>query len=272
MFIYIPLCLYLYDISTPPVNSYYTIYIPLCLYLYLIFRNCCIHRFAFTFHYASTYTGTRTPERRTNLIYIPLCLYLYHEMCLPFLHFLLFTFHYASTYTKTGQHIHMQIVIYIPLCLYLYPRRTKKKEEPATIYIPLCLYLYIDMIEAIAKILNLHSTMPLLIQCKRKALRASHTFTFHYASTYTIYARLMRQSELIYIPLCLYLYPKAICYVSDWTIFTFHYASTYTELDVPYSTVYYIYIPLCLYLYLNPHNIMDPEVAHLHSTMPLLIL
>ena len=164
MFIYIPLCLYLYDISTPPVNSYYTIYIPLCLYLYLIFRNCCIHRFAFTFHYASTYTRDippitaqmthlhstmplliRTPTppyHQGDLIYIPLC----------------------STYTKLLLKMYITTNIYIPLCLYLYKCYYFNKKEVSAIYIPLCLYLYTSCLPiCFHRHFHLHSTMPLLI-------------------------------------------------------------------------------------------------------------
>ena len=76
------------------------------------------------------------------------------------------------------------------------------------IYIPLCFYLY-----------SIHLN----------AGRGDDTFTFHYASTYTIKAAI-KSGQIIE--------------------FTFHYASTYTKAPLQeYPDREIIYIPLCFYLY-----------------------
>ena len=131
--------------STIIKSSILFIYIPLCLYLY---DHCFVvvwSDFSFTFHYASTYTQSFQAESASSvLIYIPLCLYLYvypievHR--LP----MLFTFHYASTYTQAYKSMIDVAMIYIPLCLYLYKIPTSPYCISCFIYIPLCLYLYIN--------------------------------------------------------------------------------------------------------------------------------
>ena len=56
--------------------------------------------------------------------------------------------------------------------------------------------------------------------------------------------------DLIYIPLCFYLYTANAPLAYQVSIFTFHYVSTYTNWcsSWPLHTVH-IYIPLCFYLY-----------------------
>ena len=209
--IYIPLCLYLYQIAWTMVSWSKTylhstmpllirtraserlhplkIYIPLCLYLY---------------------SSGLSKNRFFNQIYIPLCLYLYLSSAAlsAFFHCYLhstmplliqlcglsgrrpggaFTFHYASTYTAAGA------------------------GRSGRIY----------------------------------------TFTFHYASTYTsMQIFFIWTLRRIYIPLCLYLYLLNCNSYNLLHLFTFHYASTYTRRAFPVFEMHgRIYIPLCLYLY-----------------------
>ena len=192
----------------------------------------------------------------------------------------------------------VQSYIYIPLCFYLYCYKSggecKWTYLHSTmlllirwppfwecrllfIYIPLCFYLY----------------------SYRKCFRwQAFVFTFHYASTYTkfgsaekmksanlhstmlllILCRIRKWSteNIIYIPLCFYLYAGkyffvrfytkfTFHYASTYTIgkiiwfprrdqFTFHYASTYTQKHHVHRDCYLIYIPLCFYLYRPLHS------------------
>ena len=74
-------------------------------------------------------------------------------------------------------------------------------------------------------------------------------FTFHYIYIYLelIFNLLF---SFIYIPLCLYLYPRFFFVTTAVNSFTFHYVYIYIRgICAPDSSIYYIYIPLCLYLY-----------------------
>ena len=184
--IYIPLCFYLYDISTPFRVGLLVIYIPLCFYLYHIRSSVRTYDVKFTFHYASTYT----PAFRFFII----CgIYLHSTMLLLIriisirLMNIPFTFHYASTYTillpglsshKFNLHstmlllipwlfIHsLKIVLHLHSTMLLLIRGCNEKD---------------DIIEE-----NLHSTMLLLIPIPVYGHTATNIlFTFHYASTYT---------------------------------------------------------------------------------------
>ena len=142
-FIYIPLCLYLYDEGKPIAVAGIEIYIPLCLYLYHVqvkgsaVSYFHLHSTMFIFIYIQTSSSSQI-----FLIYIPLCLYLYS---------------YGSS------RCNLVSAIYIPLCLYLYLTPTSSKARSShlhstmfifisyllinplnshSIYIPLCLYLY----------------------------------------------------------------------------------------------------------------------------------
>ena len=122
--IYIPLCFYLYDLHRRAVNPQIHLHSTMLLLIpqqqVIVCLSC-----SFTFHYASTYTGTGALQNlpRKN-IYIPLCFYLYgyvldarqgkthlHSTMLlliltgaivAVLSYILFTFHYASTYTQSA--------------------------------------------------------------------------------------------------------------------------------------------------------------------------
>ena len=214
------------------------------------FRNC-ILRTRFTFHYASTYTGSHMKIVNIYNIYIPLCFYLYA---------------FCSVWWKDEDDLHSTMLLLIRWI-------TLRQIHQKPIYIPLCFYLYENYDSpAAGSSLYLHSTMLLLIlhAISHKILITIFTFhyastytlsvflrpslysefTFHYASTYTKYkldfSRFMRNlhstmlllipsssgisgsSFKIYIPLCFYLYEPIV-------------ADTQCQL--------HIYIPLCFYLY-----------------------
>ena len=78
--------------------------------------------------------------------------------------------------------------------------------------------------------------------------------------------------SFIYIPLCFYLYCTQPGHKYSLYKFTFHYASTYTVVvfDDPVVSIQ-IYIPLCFYLYAGVGRVIDGVEAYLHSTMLLLI-
>ena len=232
-FIYIPLCFYLYwrdgysDCTSLNLHStmfllildssvwclpVHEIYIPLCFYLYRNGEPGTVFWSSFTFHYVSTYTGhviriftsgidlhstmfllilrRKTRSSWWFWIYIPLCFYLYRSQDVQYTGLCWFTFHYVSTYTA--------------FCA-----------------------------RDIWQLHNLHSTMFLLIP--NHVCRDWDTvvlFTFHYVSTYTISSMIKPEKKLhlhstmfllihftqlasdaqniIYIPLCFYLYGQAI--------------------------------------------------------------
>ena len=136
MFLLIPLCF-------PSKYVFLYIYIPLCFYLYLSGVPYLSNALIFTFHYVSTYTTRYANRYRFYLniyiplcfylyllsrsfpaggrcIYIPLCFYLYRLSSLLRSLALLFTFHYVSPYTCTCNARCCWYFIYIPLCFYLY--------------------------------------------------------------------------------------------------------------------------------------------------------
>ena len=167
-------------------------------------------------------------------IYIPLCFYLY----------------LSATTVFPGP-----IIIYIPLCFYLYSLSERIYTSLLIIYIPLCFYLYdtlpttgqnvehnlhstmlllirIQHLIIFVRKINLHSTMLLLIPDRYFHRPSESIFTFHYASTYTIFCEIRH------------------CIIK---LFTFHYASTYTKTKIIFFFLYQlIYIPLCFYLYALP--------------------
>ena len=177
---------------------------PICNYF--LFRQ-------FTFHYVSTYTCFfRFHSRQYSLIYIPLCFYLYALKDENIHWGESFTFHYVSTYTLLCSESQLPLE-HLHSTMFLLIRRIlcrKNRYKP-----------------------NLHSTMFLLIPAYSDSLRVWRTFTFHYVSTYTIYAiNKYSFQSLIYIPLCFYLYVTAPENISLYGLFTFHYVSTYTAAEM----------------------------------------
>ena len=228
-------------------------------------------------------------------IYIPLCFYLYEAQVpqntpyRPHLHSTMFllirffwiiqvclwgvlTFHYVSTYTLRKTHSRWLFLIYIPLCFYLYEETQITQSW----------------------VLDLHSTMFLLIR-------------------FTRYTRRLISS--IYIPLCFYLYLviRGRCRIrsnlhSTMFLLILLWSSTpWAQRINLHSTMFLlirwsavdvrrwsnIYIPLCFYLYFmylqqsaetlkftfhyvstytSLAAVQFPFLLHLHSTMFLLIL
>ena len=142
-----------------------------------------------------------------------------------------FTFHYASTYTDDSVTTRINGTIYIPLCFYLY-EEPAVSAEPAEPDLHSTMLLLIQILDAPRHVSgwNLHSTMLLLIRLDAYTQKLADIFTFHYASTYTVFRQ----------------YYNSIIY-----IFTFHYASTYTCSCFSPPVFFWIYIPLCFYLYQN---------------------
>ena len=182
----------------------------------------------FTFHYASTYTRQRICPGMCRR-------YLHSTMLLLILlcgvggrRAWAFTFHYASTYTRLQYRTKSLWIIYIPLCFYLYNAGSVSVQSTAK-------------------------------------------FTFHYASTYTVVERpawrqgwylhstmllliprcfsLGRGRNIIYIPLCFYLYVRVITNhlhfhnLHSTMLLLIH---SCEQINVSGS---FIYIPLCFYLY-----------------------
>ena len=101
IYLYIPLCFYLYIVCIILHLLLVFLYIPLCFYLY--------------------YVGDRTAPVKYWL-YIPLCFYLYSERLSEFSSSFSFTFHYASTYTYSrtvhigiGVALHSTMLLLIPV-------------------------------------------------------------------------------------------------------------------------------------------------------------
>ena len=141
------------------------------------------------------------------VLYIPLCFYYIPVRHLITIHIFDFTFHYASTISVADARGGENGVTLHSTMLQLYPEPPKDKSGCVPkLYIPLCFYYISSGITATAEpIFTLHSTM-LLLYPKEQAIQSVETaFTFHYASTISIF-------HLICIRLRFH--------------FTFHYAST----------------------------------------------
>ena len=141
--LYIPLCLYLYELSKWKKIQIWGLYIPLCLYLYIpavlhmipgyiLYIPLCLYLYEFSNQYMLFLR-----------LYIPLCLYLYarqmaadRRIRLP-LHSTMFIFILLLRLC-----LELLILLYIPLCLYLYFYVTCPFCKCRKLYIPLCLYLY----------------------------------------------------------------------------------------------------------------------------------
>ena len=187
-----------------------SIYIPLCFYLYHLSTLRSSDQSKFTFHYVSTYTQQITALLLLSCIYIPLCFYLYGME--------------AGASGQHWYHLHSTLFLLIPQT----PKSCRKQllnlhstmflliQQQGggafglfQIYIPLCFYIY-ALCTNLYKILyhDLHSTMFLLIrEVTSPHVCISFGFTFHYVSTYTT----LRPSGMNGFP-----------------EFTFHYVSTYT--------------------------------------------
>ena len=119
--------------------------------------------------------------------------------------------------------------IYIPLCFYLYASCDSRYPGRNRIYIPLCFYLYGPWLRSSQTVLS---------------------FTFHYASTYTI---LQTGIEII----GKYLHSTMLLLI--------------LRRQNSIKSFKIIYIPLCFYLYLPVRTWEMHILLYLHSTMLLLI-
>ena len=141
-------------------------------------------------------------------------------------------------------------IIYIPLCFYLYQADWYPGADPTLIYIPLCFYLYKFRSSGKRELMNLHSTMFLLIRINVAPLEwVRGKFTFHYVSTYTA-MKLDNMIEQKHLHSTMFLLiPIARKMIPGQSRFTFHYVSTYTGQLLLLRMRSAIYIPLCFYLY-----------------------
>ena len=140
------------------------IYIPLCFYF---IHACCFNSIRdrkFTFHYASTLSGTSAWNFvRLPSIYIPLCFYFIEEP----------VFRYREASKE----------IYIPLCFYFIDIRSIEEswDDEFTFH-------YASTLSGTETILSrlfsyLHSIMLLLYRRGNRSTNQTKKFTFHYAST-----------------------------------------------------------------------------------------
>ena len=169
-------------------------------------RIATIVRIRFTFHYASTLSDFLSARTAITTIYIPLCFYFISSPSI-------------LTVSRRG--------IYIPLCFYFIRQQAFDQVSSAPIYIPLCFYFIVDQLCLRHHASHLHSTM-LLLYLQRSKLhirvkldiyiplcfyfigngyvytKEEFGFTFHYASTLSVYPIRSISFWYIYIPLCFY--------------------------------------------------------------------
>ena len=252
-FIYIPLCFYLYwdRVEQSDCRKVFTFHYASTYTGRLnSWQN---FQFRFTFHYASTYTGNYllVNDNANVFTFHYASTYTIAGKSYP-MSFSLFTFHYASTYTSTKSYILAKSLYLHSTMLLLIPKTRKNTcitpghlHSTMLLLIPDLPRLFRAWYEftfhyastytkfdnaAIQGVLNLHSTMLLLIRLTTPRVDANIS-DLH--STMLLLIRLigryLQVIFLIYIPLCFYLYlflDSLMCSISS---FTFHYASTYTE-------------------------------------------
>ena len=95
------------------------IYIPLCFYFIAPVPAACSRSSGFTFHYASTLSGSSPPASSPN----------------PDLHSTMLLLYPCATRLPSSMRI-----IYIPLCFYFIGRGDHQRPGRRHIYIPLCFY------------------------------------------------------------------------------------------------------------------------------------
>ena len=225
----------------------------------------------FTFHYASTLSGSLRRSLLSSLIYIPLCFYfissaahaaifffpIYIPLCFYFILTkstksscnCLFTFHYASTLSliSTQNTSHNHNLHSTMLLLYLLPVVYCIDHSVFTFHYASTLSKKSRLSPRL--IHDLHSTMLLLYRGgERDGRHERDEFTFHYASTLSVFNSVKSTAtSVIYIPLCFY----------------------FIEEHEYIRTSITIYIPLCFYFILD--ELLDlMRKIHLHSTMLLL--
>ena len=136
--------LLLYHAGTPLIFCSNTDLHSIMLLLYRTAALSRLPKWPFTFHYASTLSGTAEFVEPLKYIYIPLCFYFINYTAKTSMRKVEFTFHYASTLSVSEK---------------------EKQTEYFRIYIPLCFYFigYADCGESSQR-QHLHSIMLLLYQ------------------------------------------------------------------------------------------------------------
>ena len=143
--LYIPQCIYFYEMRFDDETNCEKLYIPQCIYFYPICRSRTKPRKCFTFHNVSISTKNRSRKTLINhCLYIPQCIYFYasatflsfaasialHSTMYLFLQKRIkyiykpltnFTFHNVSISTiKNYQLFIVGSFLYIPQCIYFY--------------------------------------------------------------------------------------------------------------------------------------------------------
>ena len=197
------------------------------------------------------YPGLLSDKTGKSYIYIPLCFYFIATGQFGELLDRLFTFHYASTLSVLLRRL-LQLFLYLHSTMLLLYRREKAKMfwRFPRIYIPLCFYFISDK----------HPKDPQPL-----------SFTFHYASTLSLYSTALPHTKPYLHSTMLLLYHRGMpvqevaefhlhstmlllyrieC-PSGWICakeFTFHYASTLSYgIEIVARGFSHIYIPLCFY-------------------------
>ena len=154
------------------------------------------------------YRKHRNALKTDNSIYIPLCFYfiVLHRVWLQHinldLHSTMLLLYLWLVFGSIGLRTHLHSTM-----LLLYPQCQPPVIGPSEkIYIPLCFYFINRCKWTSGRDQHLHSTMLLLYRTRtRQKKMPGSTFTFHYASTLSIWKSWLSNSGFsIYIPLCFY--------------------------------------------------------------------
>ena len=274
MFIYIPLCFYLYGLRRS--RKVTLIYLHSTMFLLILIAS--MRWFIssiFTFHYVSTYTETADCIRSfpldlhsTMFLLIPVG-FIAFGAAITHLHstmFLLIRLWNAGIRCKKHN-------LHSTMFLLILNRLKRLKIIRQDLHSTMFLLILCRQGVFLVFIFDLHSTMFLLIQ--RSTLICStknHRFTFHYVSTYTATVVITSPSTLfIYIPLCFYLYSAHPDPRPGWYSFTFHYVSTYTKPETGTSGIYHVFTFHYVSTYTYGRYAKKEGITNLHSTMFLLI-
>ena len=150
----------------------------------------------------------RVIDVKVSQIYIPLCFYLYYSGGSNATSLRLFTFHYVSTYTYHSILVQTNLrIIYIPLCFYLYSGVTTVSADLVEFTFHYVSTYTHFLFHFWSNSFYLHSTMFLLIPIVQISEHC-HILDLHSTMFLLILtiSSIIRNSPIIYIPLCFYLY------------------------------------------------------------------
>ena len=207
------------------------------------------------------------------LLYIPLCFYYIgkDKIHTPFCSglYIPLCFYYICILLSIGED---KTWLYIPLCFYYIEEAKEKEPEQPELYIPLCFY-YIGPVDVGAMQMSF-LYIPLCfyyISCCSCSSVIPEIFTFHYASTISIFRNSGRFRTFPLHSTMLLLYQNAYCWLAViYHSFTFHYASTISMLvDIVITYTPSLHSTMLL-LYLCCSASLRACTASLHSTMLLL--